>query len=196
VTDCKRDSRFPLNQPIWVEKCHRRRAPRSITNQVAAFPWSVLVFGSGRALVPAPCRFGFKHDYLAGCCPEGSLDEDEFRAIERIAGTVDLGSPTFEPPGTRIEAGPFEPQGHGSGAYEPELFGTPRPRDGRLSYSACFRRFFSNLGPGLITGVADDDPGRHLDVFGSPAPRSATRPCGPPCLPPAHRCSAKFPPTA
>jgi len=28
-----------------------------------------------------------------------------------------------------------------------------------------FRRFFSNLGPGLITGAADDDPIRHFNVF-------------------------------
>jgi NRAMP (natural resistance-associated macrophage protein)-like metal ion transporter len=27
-----------------------------------------------------------------------------------------------------------------------------------LSYKGRFRRFFSNLGPGLITGAADDDP--------------------------------------
>ena len=29
-----------------------------------------------------------------------------------------------------------------------------------------FQHFFSNLGPGLITGAADDDPSGHLDLFG------------------------------
>jgi hypothetical protein len=62
----------------------------------------VLVFGSGRALVPAPCRFGFKHDYLAGCCPEGSLDEDEFRAISQAQ--VAAADTTQAPAKTPIKA--------------------------------------------------------------------------------------------
>ena len=131
---------------------------------------------------------------------QGAVQRDHrtkmsFAPIERIA------SPAFEPPGTRIEAGPLNRGTVESGAMDRgPMSQNSSGRQGRET-GVCptvpaFRRFFSNLGPGLITGVADDDPGRHLDVFGSPAPMFGYTPSWTALSAPAHRCSAKFPPTA
>ena len=118
-----------------------------------------------------------------------------FAPIERIA------SPAFEPPGTRIEAGPLNRGTVESGAMDRgPMSQNSSGRHGRET-GVCptvpaFRRFFSNLGPGLITGVADDDPGRHLRRIRFTGATFGYTPSWTALSAPAHRCSAKFPPTA